>query len=135
MGTTLQSDSGSVTRILLVEDNDINRQLMTDYLKYCGYEVFSVAKGESFAAAMTQFHPHLVLLDLKLPDIDGYTLLQQIQQTPDWSKIPVIVVSAFAFQADQQRALNLGACRYLVKPVKLPELIRAISEELSYLAV
>jgi two-component system cell cycle response regulator DivK len=135
MATTLQSDSGAITRILLVEDNDVNRQLMTDYLRYCGYEVFSISRGESFAAAMSQFYPHLILLDLKLPDIDGYTLLQQIQQIPDWSEIPVIVVSAFAFQADQQRALNLGARRYLVKPVKLPELINTISEELSSLAV
>ncbi|MGA7934149.1 MAG: response regulator [Kovacikia sp.] len=135
MATTLQSDSELVARILLVEDNDVNRQLMTDYLRYCGYDVFSIAKGESFADTMIQFRPRLILMDLKLPDIDGYTLLQQIQQTPDWSRIPVIVVSAFAFQADKQRALSLGARRYLVKPVKLPELIDTIAEELSSLIV
>lgn len=133
---TASTSSPEVTiRILLIEDNDINRQLMTDYLKYCGYEVLSLPRGGTFAAAMSQFKPHLVLLDLKLPDVDGYTLLQQIQQKPEWLKIPVIVVSAYAFQSDQQRALSLGARRYLVKPVKLPELLQAISEELTYLAV
>jgi two-component system cell cycle response regulator DivK len=132
MITASESSSEAVIRILLVEDNDINRQLMTDYLKYCGYEVLSLPKGSGFATAMSQFEPHLVLLDLKLPDIDGYTLLQQIQQQPEWVNIPVIVVSAYAFQSDQQRALNLGARRYLVKPVKLSELMQAISEELAY---
>lgn len=69
------------------------------------------------------------MLDLKLPGIDGYTLLEQIQQS-DWQHLPVIVVSAFAFKADRERALNLGARRYLVKPVNLNELKQAIQEEL-----
>jgi two-component system cell cycle response regulator DivK len=135
MFTASTSSPEATIRILLIEDNDINRQLMTDYLKYCGYEVLSLPRGGAFAAAMSQFKPHLVLLDLKLPDVDGYTLLQQIQKKPEWLKIPVIVVSAYAFQSDQQRALSLGARRYLVKPVKLPELLEAISEELTYLTV
>ncbi len=133
MSAALKANPGLASRILLVEDNDVNRQLMTDYLRYCGYDVLSIPRGEFFANEMEQFCPDLVLLDLKLPDIDGYTLLQQMQQTPEWVRIPVIVVSAFAFQADQQRALNLGARRYLVKPVKLPELIDAIAEELGSL--
>ncbi len=135
MASALTSSSPSVVRILLVEDNDVNRQLMADYLGYCGYEVLTLAKGAPFAAAMTEFVPHLILLDLKLPDVDGYTLLQQVRQCSDWANIPVIVVSAYAFQADQQRALSLGARRYLVKPVKLNELIDAISEELDSLRV
>lgn len=83
------------------------------------------------STTIEQFQPHIVLLDLKLPDVDGFTLLHQFQQRRDWSNIPVVVVSAFAFQADQQRAFNLGARRYLVKPVNLSRLKRAICEELS----
>ncbi|WP_421658140.1 response regulator [Leptothermofonsia sp. ETS-13] len=131
MSTAPTSSPESVIRILLVEDNDVNRQLMTDYLKYCGYDVLSLARGEMFTAAMKQFEPHVILLDLKLPDVDGYTLLQQAQQRQEWTQTPIIVVSAYAFHADRQRALNLGARRYLVKPVKLPELIEAITEELT----
>ncbi len=131
MSTAPTSSPESVIRILLVEDNDVNRQLMTDYLKYFGYHVLSLPRGEAFAAAMVQFEPHLILLDLKLPDVDGYTLLQQVQQRQEWIQTPIIVVSAYAFHADRQRALNLGARRYLVKPVKPAELMAAITEELA----
>lgn len=119
-------------RILLVEDNDLNRQMLEDYLIYCRYQVYSLADGSNFFQALVDFKPHLILLDLRLPNIDGYTLLEQIQRREDWRQIPVIVVSAFAFRLDQQRAFNLGARRYFVKPVtNLTDLRQAIQEELS----
>ncbi len=116
-------------RILLVEDNDVNRQMFHDYLVYCGYHVFALAGGSCFFQALADFQPHLILLDLKLPDVDGYTLLQQIKQKNDLRHIPVIVVSAFAFRTDQQRALRLGASRYIVKPVNINDLKQAIEDE------
>jgi two-component system, cell cycle response regulator DivK len=126
----------SLARILLVEDNPTSRQLMSDYLEHYGehygWEVLSLERGATFGSTMAQYKPHLILLDLKLPDVDGYTLLEQVQQYPEWQQTPVIVVSAFAFQSDQDRALSLGARRYLVKPVNLAQLRRAICEELGY---
>ncbi|WNN88471.1 response regulator [Gloeocapsopsis dulcis] len=119
------------TKILIVEDNDLNRQMLDDYLSFCGYEILSLADGTCFFQKMAEFQPQLVLLDLKLPDIDGYSLLEKIQQRNDWRHLPIFVVSAFAFSADQQRALRLGAKRYFVKPVNLTELKQAISKELS----
>lgn len=104
--------------------------MLEDYLVFCGYQILGLAFGADFFQALADFQPHLVLLDLKLPDVDGYTLLEQIGQRPEWRTIPVIVVSAFAFKADQQRALNLGARRYFVKPVSLRDLRQAIEDEL-----
>jgi two-component system, cell cycle response regulator DivK len=122
----------ALARILLVEDNSNNRQLLSDYLEHYGWEVLSLERGAKFGDAMWHYQPNLVLLDLKLPDVDGYTLLRQVQQHPEWRRTPVIVVSAFAFQSDKDRAMGLGARRYLVKPVNLAELRLAIVEELSY---
>ncbi|WP_026082827.1 response regulator [Mastigocladopsis repens] len=126
-----QVHSQSTRRILLIEDNDVNRMLLSDYLRYCRYSVQSLPGASNFFRTIDKFKPELILLDLKLPDVDGYSLLEQIQQKPDLSKIPVIVVSAFAFKADQERAMRLGACRYFVKPVNLTNLILAIEEELA----
>ena len=104
--------------------------MLEDYLVFCGYQILGLAFGSDFFQALADFQPDLVLLDLKLPDVDGYTLLEQKRQRPEWRTIPVIVVSAFAFKADQQRALNLGARRYFVKPVSLRDLRQAIEDEL-----
>ncbi|MEH2288572.1 response regulator [Nostoc sp.] len=121
--------SHKARRILLVEDHYLNRMLLSDYLSYCGYEVQSLSEGSTFFSTIEKFKPDLMLLDLKLPDIDGYSLLKQVQQKPDFSKIPIIVVSAFAFKADQELALSLGASSYFVKPLKLKDLILAIEEQ------
>jgi len=118
-------------RILLVEDHDLNRLLLSDYLYYLGYQVLGLAEGSGFFQAIADFQPHLILLDLKLPDIDGFTLLEQIQTQQQWQHIPVIVVSALAFKVDEQRALRLGARRFFLKPTNLSQLQQAIQEELS----
>ncbi|MBD2200707.1 MULTISPECIES: response regulator [Calothrix] len=123
--------SQQLRRILLVEDNDVNRMLMSDYLSYCGYNVHSLSIGSALFSTVEKFQPELILLDLKLPDIDGYSLLEKIQRKPSFPKIPIIVVSAFAFKNDQERAMRLGAYRYFVKPVNLKELITTISEKLA----
>jgi len=131
MTTLDDSRSDSPIRILLIEDNEANRRLMTDYLSYYGFDVFALEEGTQLAATIEQFRPQIILLDLKLPTIDGYALLEQLQQRDDWKQIPTIVVSAYAFQRDQQRALDLGACRYLVKPIRLSQLTEVIREELA----
>lgn len=118
-------------RVLLIEDHDVNRMLLSDYLGYCGYNVRSLANGAALFSTIESFQPDLMLLDLKLPDVDGYWLLEQIQQNPYLPKIPIIVVSAFAFAADKERAINLGARRYLVKPINLTALVVTIQEELA----
>lgn len=116
-------------RILLIEDNALNRQMLQDYIAFCGYQVLSLPGGSGFFEALADFQPQLILLDLRLPDIDGYTILAKLKQKSQWQHIPVIIVSAFAFKADQQRALSLGACRYFVKPVSLSDLRKAIVDE------
>jgi two-component system cell cycle response regulator DivK len=128
--TVQDSEAGSPVRILLIEDNEPNRHLMEDYLTYLGYRVMALADGSSFESALEEYRPHVILLDLKLPGIDGYAILERIRQRSDWRRIPVIVVSACAFTADQQRAIALGACRYLVKPIRLAELLDVIRDEL-----
>ncbi len=122
--------SGATHKILLVDSNDLNRQLLEEYLVSYQYQVLSVSGGSSFFQALAEFQPHLILLDLKLPDINSYTLLAQIQQRTDWQQIPVIAVSTLAFTADQQRAFDLGVRRYFVKPVNLSDLKQAIQDEI-----
>jgi CheY-like chemotaxis protein len=134
---SLKVESGAVPqhtdikRLLIVEDNTLNRLMLNDYLIFCGYHVMSLACGANFLKEVVSFQPHLILLDLKLPDIDGYVLLDQLRLNPQWRDIPVIIVSAYAFKADRQRAMNLGARQYFIKPVNLMDLKQAIEQEIA----
>ncbi len=125
-----QFKSHQVKKVLLVEDNDVNRMLLKDCLNFCGYEVKALANGSKFFYTVETFRPDLILLDLKLPDIDGYLLLEKMQQKSQTAKIPIIIVSALAFKSDYDRAMDLGARGYFVKPIILTELTQAIEKEL-----
>lgn len=119
------------SRILLVEDHEMSRQLLSDYLNCLGYQVLAIADGAAFFSALSNFQPDLILLDLKIPNLDGYSILQEIQALPSEQQVPIIVVSAYAFKSDQQRALSLGAKKYIIKPINLSQLREAIQEILS----
>ncbi|MGF1677440.1 MAG: PleD family two-component system response regulator, partial [Rivularia sp. (in: cyanobacteria)] len=101
-----------IKKVLLVEDNDANRMLLSDCLNFCGYEVKSLSNGSRFFSTVETFQPDLIVLDLKLPDIDGYLLLEKMQQNSQTAKIPVIIVSGLAFKSDCKKAISLGARRY-----------------------
>lgn len=117
-------------RILLVEDNEVHRLFTQDFLESRGYEVLSLCDGVDFFETVTEFQPDLLLLDLKLPQVDGFTLLQELQQS-QWCSLPVVVVTAYAFQREKQRALSLGVRSYLTKPIRLEAMIQAIETELN----
>jgi len=128
--TVLEQAGLLQSRILLVEDDSTNRLLLRDYLSHMGYHVSALVNGNELFSVLSQFRPHVILLDLKLPGIDGFDLLQQLCQDQNWCHIPIIIVSAYAFNTDRQRALALGARHYLVKPIDLNTLNQKIIEEL-----
>ncbi len=122
-----QSEQAS-RRLLLLEDHPLNRALFAEYLCYHGFDVHAIADGAHLFETLEQFQPQIILLDLKLPYVDGFTILEQIRQSPKWQHVPVLVVSALSFSIDRQRALNLGACDYFVKPVDLKSLLETINQ-------
>lgn len=115
-------------RLLLLEDHPLNRSLFAEYLGHHGFHVHAIADGAHLFETLEQFQPQIIILDLKLPYIDGFTLLQQIRQSVRWQHLPVLVVSALSFSTDRQRAMNLGACDYFVKPVDLRLLLETINQ-------
>lgn len=116
-------------RILVVEDNAAHRMMMQDFLELRGYRVFSLPNGEQFLEQVAIFKPEIILMDLKLPGVDGFGLLEQLRGSV-WKMIPVIVISAFAFGPEKKRSQSLNARQYLTKPVDLEVLIKAIQTEL-----
>src|SRR6476646_4580133 len=90
-------------RILIVEDNDLHRLITHDCLEAEGYTVLSLPDGLNFFPALAEFHPDLLLLDLKLPCIDGFTLLEQLRRSA-WSFLPVIIFFNYTAPTEKQKA-------------------------------
>lgn len=120
--------SESKGRILVVEDDAANLRLLVDYLEHLNYSVLGLEEGSHLVQHLDAFQPNLILLDIKLPGPSGYQLISQIRQHPDWQALPIVVLSGYAFTTDRQRAIDLGANDYLVKPVKLQQLKEHIEQ-------
>lgn len=117
-------------RILVVEDNRDNMTLIIDMLTTLDYEVIEAENGqEGLEKARSQL-PDLILMDLSLPIMDGWTATRALKQTPDLSRIPVIALTAHALVGDREKALEAGCDDYITKPVNLGELMNKLREHL-----
>jgi two-component system, cell cycle response regulator DivK len=105
------------SRILVVEDNPLSRELLCDWLETEGYEVTSTADLKSAFAAVRSHQPHAVLLDIQVGGEDGLALATWIRQEPALREIPVIAVTAHAMADERQRILQGGCNACLSKPV------------------
>ena len=108
-------------KILVIEDDKFLRKIITRKLLKEGYEVFEAIDGEEGMKGLQENKPDLVLLDLVLPEIDGFEVLAKMKIIPAISKIPVIVLSNLGEKKDIEKALKMGAKDYLIKAHFTPE--------------
>jgi two-component system cell cycle response regulator DivK len=118
-------------RILVVEDNPLNRKLVRDVLQFAGYDVIEASSGEEGLRIAEEAPPDLVLMDLQLPGIDGTETLQRMRRGSLGPGVPVVAVTALAMAEDRQRAMRAGFDGYLEKPISVRELPGQIETFLS----
>lgn len=109
-------------RILVVEDNPDNRILITDVLTSLNYEVLVAVDGEQGVEMAGDEVPDLILMDLSLPQMDGWTATGHIKSNNALAHIPIIALTAHAMVGDRERALEAGCDDYVSKPIDLREL-------------
>lgn len=112
--------------ILIVEDNEMNSDMLSRRLRRKGYEVAVAGDGEVGVRKAQQIRPQLILMDLSLPVIDGWTATRQIRLDPRTSRIPVIALTAHAISGDREKALEAGCDDYDTKPVEWHRLLTKI---------
>ena len=120
-----------MAKILLVEDNEMNRDMLSRRLIRKGYEVVMALDGQQAVEAANSQSPDLILMDMSLPVIDGWEATRQIKAAPATRAIPVIALTAHAMSDDREKALEAGCDDYDTKPVDLPRLLDKISGLLS----
>lgn len=115
-------------RILVVEDNDLNRKLFCDLLKANGFAVEPVADGRQAIERARLFVPHLVIMDIQLPNVSGLELIEALKHDDDLRAIPVLAVTAYAGKGDEERIREAGAEGYLAKPVSIGPFMVAVNK-------
>ena len=105
------------TKMLLIEDNEQNQYLVTFLLEKHGYEVEVASDGLSGIRCAQREPPDLILLDIQLPQMDGYAVAQGLRQNPDLAGIPIVAVTSYAMLGDREKALAAGCDGYLEKPI------------------
>jgi DNA-binding response OmpR family regulator len=109
------------SRVLVVDDDEIVRFLLQRILNQAGFEVDLAGDGREGLDAFAARRPDLVLLDLMMPDLDGWTVLARMKEAPD--PPPVVIVTAHGERAAQTRALRQGAAAYVTKPFTVRDLV------------
>ena len=113
-------------RILVVEDNDLNRKLFCDVLKSQGYAVEPCADGLEALDRARDFVPNLIIMDIQLPNVSGLELIEAAKKDAALRLIPVLAVTAYAGKGDEERIRDAGAEGYLAKPVSIAPFMVAV---------
>jgi CheY-like chemotaxis protein len=120
----------AMAKILLVEDNEMNRDMLSRRLERRGYEVVIAVDGGEGVALARSAAPDLILMDMSLPVIDGWEATRQLKASPEMKGVPIIALTAHAMSGDREKALEAGCDDYDTKPIELPRLLAKIEAQL-----
>jgi CHASE2 domain-containing sensor protein/DNA-binding NarL/FixJ family response regulator len=131
IGLDRQQMADKPPRILLVDDDPTHRQVLTTLLAGIGFELLAAQDGVTGWESAIAMTPTAIILDLDMPEMDGFALIEQLQQHPQTQAIPIVVASARVFAADQARTLAAGATRFLPKPIQFETLLETLEQVLA----
>jgi two-component system, cell cycle response regulator DivK len=117
-------------KVLLVEDNEMNRDMLSRRLERKGYQVAMAVDGAEGVKMASSEKPDIILMDMSLPVLDGWSATQKLKASPETAAIPVIALTAHAMEGDEARAREAGCDDYDTKPIDLARLLGKIETHL-----
>ena len=118
-------------RILVVEDQEDNRQILRDLFASADYETIEAHTGDEGVRMAEAHRPDLILMDIQLPGIDGYEATRRIKGNPALSHIPIIAVTSYALSGDAGKARDAGCTEYITKPYSPRQLLATVRKYLA----
>lgn len=115
-------------KAVLIEDNENNRYLLTLLMEHAGFEVVVAADGKSGIDVARREGPDIILLDIQMPEMDGYEVASALKKDPGLAHIPIVGVSSFAMPGDRDRAMRTGFAGYIEKPVDPERFAQSVME-------
>jgi DNA-binding NarL/FixJ family response regulator len=125
-----ETSVGSNKRLLLIDDDPNLILLVKDYLEFRGYEVITAENGREALEVLEKDIPDMIICDVMMPEMDGYTLVKQLREDQRTNWIPVLFLSAKGQSQDRVKGLNIGADVYMVKPFEPEELVAQVESSL-----
>jgi two-component system cell cycle response regulator DivK len=113
--------------ILHIEDNFENRLLVRRILQFEGYDVVEAESAREAMELLPECHPALILLDINMPEVDGYTLATRLKSIPEYKHIPMLAITANALRGDKERSFQAGCDGYIEKPIDMDVLIEMVA--------
>lgn len=120
-----------MTMVLIVEDNPINRDVLGRRLERRGYSIRFAEDGPTGISVAKSLLPDVILMDIGLGEMDGWETTRRIKSDPETSRIPIIALTASAFESDREKSLAAGCCDFDTKPVDLVRLLGKIENSLA----
>ena len=114
--------------VLVVEDDSKSRKLVRDLLTFKGYEIIEAETGEEGVGLAQERHPSLILMDIRLPGIDGIQALERLRAEVATQGIPVMAMTASVMSGDRQRVLDAGFDGFQSKPIKIKDFVAAVEQ-------
>jgi two-component system cell cycle response regulator DivK len=113
-------------RILVADDTDSGRELVKTVLEGSGYEVLEARNGLEAVALAREHVPDLIILDLHMPGLDGFGVIQELRREATFTATPIVALTASAMMGDKERATAVGFTSYITKPIRLTDLRREV---------
>ena len=114
--------------VLIVEDIEDNLVLIKSLLEIADYRVVEARDGREAIDQARAHHPDLILLDMSLPEIDGWTVARTLRQLPDFRSTLIVALTAHAMQGDREKTLDAGCDEFMTKPIDMPNFLPAITK-------
>jgi len=122
------AQGGNLAKVLLVEDNEMNRDMLSRRLARRGYFVVVAKDGLEGVSMATHETPDIILMDMSLPEIDGWEATRRIKAAPETASIPIVALTAHAMASDREKALEAGCDDFDTKPVELSRLLEKMEK-------
>jgi len=117
----------SAKTILHIEDNSDNRLLIRRILQFEGYHVLEAEDAKTAMSLLAVYRPDLILMDINMPDEDGYTLTQKLKAIPNLTHVPILAITANALKGDKEKSLQAGCDGYIEKPIDIDNFLQQLS--------
>ena len=114
--------------ILVIEDNELNMKLVRSLLRIGNYEMLEAIDAETGIKLTRQHMPDLILMDIQLPGMDGLRATRILKEDPNLDEIPVVAVTSYAMQGDDEKATEAGCAGYITKPINTKEFLKTIEQ-------